>query len=387
VILRYLPLAFKNSLRNRRRSLLTISSVAASMCLLGVLFALYQALFMGKPTPGQALRLITYHKVSLGQALPGSYEARIRQVPGVKEISIYQWFGGVYRDAREQRNFFARFAIEPDKLFTLHPEYELSPEAKQAFQHSRTAAIADKSLADKFGWKPGEKITIVGDIFPVTLELTLVGIFKDPEEAEVLYFNHDYLRESLTGPRRDQVGSFSILADSEEAANRIGPQIDRLFDNAPEPTKTESEAAFSLQFLSFLGNVKLFLIAICGAVTFTILLVSANTMAMSVRERIREVGVLKTLGYPKGAIVGIILGEAAFISLIGGVVGLLLSSALVFVVRAGAAGFQQVKMMSISPSLAVLCLGFAVVIGVASSLVPAVGAARTSILDALRSTG
>lgn len=387
-MLRYLPLAIKNSLRNKRRSMLTISSVAASMCLLGVLFALYQALFLATPVAGAALRLITYHRVSLAQALPASYEAKIRQVPGVKEVTVYQWFGGTYRDARDQRNFFARFSVEPDKVFAVNPLLDLPAEQKQAFLRNRTAAVAEQDLAAKFGWQPGEKITLVGDIFPVTLELTLVGIFKDPEKSESLFFNHEYLRESMGNSRRqDQVGSFWVRAESEEAANRIGPEIDKLFENAPEPTKTESEAAFTLQFLSFLGNVKLFLIAICGAVTFTILLVSANTMAMSVRERITEVGVLKTLGYPNGAILGIILGEAALISLMGGILGLLAASGLVFLVRAGAQGFQQVKLMSISPALGALCLVLAVLIGVGSALIPATGASRTSIIDALRNTG
>jgi putative ABC transport system permease protein len=388
MVLRYLPLAIKNSLRNRRRSVLTISSVAASMCLLGVLFALYQALFLATPVAGAALRLVTYHRVSLAQALPASYEAKIRQVPGVHEVTIYQWFGGVYRDARDQRNFFARFSVEPDKLFSVHPQLEISEDQKRAFLHNRTGAIADQDLAAKFGWKPGEKITLAGDIFPVTLELTLVGTVKDPEKAESLFFNHEYLRESLgNSPRKDQVGSFSVRAVDEAAANRIGPEIDKLFENAPEPTKTESEAAFTLQFLSFLGNVKLFLIAICGAVTFTILLVSANTMAMSVRERIGEVGVLKTLGYPNSAILAIILGEAGIISLMGGILGLLAAGGMVFLVRAGAQGFQQVKLMSISPALGGLCLVLAVLIGVASALIPATGASRTSILDALRNTG
>jgi putative ABC transport system permease protein len=384
---RYLPLVVKNSLRNRRRSALTISSVAASMCLLGILFALYQALFLAAPPAGQALRLITYHRVSLAQALPLSYEQRIRQVPGVKDISIWQWFGGTYKDARDRRNFFARFAVEPARLLAIRSEFKMPEEQRQAFIKSRTGAIASRALADKFGWKPGEKITLVGDIFPVTLDLQLAGIFDDPDNTEQLFFNHDYLRESMTGDRKDTVGAFTVLATDADAANKVGPLIDAMFENAPQPTKTESEAAFSLQFLAFLGNVKLFLIAICAAVTFTILLVSANTMAMSVRERMREVGVLKTLGYTNGSILGIILCEAGLISMIGGAVGVAIAGALVFVVRQGSGGFQQVKAMAITPWLAMSCVIFAAGIGVVSSLVPAASASRASILDSLRDTG
>lgn len=384
---RYLPLIFKNTLRNRRRSLLTISSIAASMCLLGVLFAMYRALFLSDPTPGQALRVITYHRVSLTQALPGSYEQQIRRVPGVEEVSIWQWFGGQYRDARDQRNFFARFGVEPGPLLRIRDDFVMPEDQKKAFLSNRTGAIASRTLADKFGWKTGERITLVGDIFPVNLELTLVGIFDDPDKTETLYFNHEYLRESMTGPRRDQVGAFEVKAVSAEAVPRISREIDKMFENAPEPTRTESEQAFTLSFVSFLGNVKLFLLAICGAVTFTILLVSANTMAMTVRERIREVGILKTLGFSNRAILGIILGESAFISLLGGALGVLIASGVVYIVRQGPAFLQQIKTLSISPPLALFCLVFSMFVGLVSSVVPAAGAARTSILEALRNTG
>ena len=378
----------KNSLRNRRRSLLTISSIAASMCLLGVLFALYQALFLAEPSKDAALRLITYHRVSLAQPLPLSYEAKIQQTPGVKAMTIYQWFGGTYKDARDQKNFFARFSVEPAKLFEVRTDYKLPEDQKQSFLHERTAAIVSRKLASKFGWQPGEKITLVGDIYPVTMELKLAGLIdgNDPDE-EVMYFNHDYLREAMTGPRKDQVGSYWLLAESEAAAKRIGAAVDAQFENSTAQTKTESESAFTLQFLSFLGNLKLFLVAICAAVTFTILLVSGNTMAMSVRERIREVGVLKTLGYTNGSILGIVLGEAAFISLLGGAVGLVLAAGLVSVVKAGAGGMANVRSMAISPTLALFCLSFAVAVGLISSFVPAVGASRTNILDALRNSG
>lgn len=384
---KYLPLIAKNSLRNRRRSLLTISSVAASMCLLGVLFALYSALFLAAPPQSQALRLITYHKVSLAQPLPAAYEARIRQVPGVREVSIWQWFGGTYKDARDRNNFFARFSVEPERFLRIRSEFEMPEDQRRAFLSSRTGAVASRELAAKLGWKLGERINLTGDTYPVQLALTLVGIYDDPEKAEALYFNHEYLRESLPLARRDQVGSFSVLAADAEAAKRIGPEIDQLFDNSPEPAKTESEASFTLQFLDFLGNVKMFLVVICAAVTFTILLVSANTMAMSVRERMREVAVLKTLGYTNGTVLALILGEAGMISAIGGAVGIGLAGLLVFVVRKGGGGFAAIKALAISPLLGGACLLLAVAIGVVSSLVPATGAARSSILDSLRDAG
>ncbi len=385
-MLRYLPLILKNSLRNRRRSVLTILSVAASLCLLGVMFAMYQAFFFSEPTPAQARRLVTRHRVSLGQPLPVSYEPQIRQVPGVREAMIWQWFGGTYKDNRDPKNMFARFGVEPDRLFVIRPEIQLPEDQKLAFQRLQTGCIAGREVALKQNWKVGDRITIVGDIFPVTLELTLTGIFDSPpDENETLYFNRAYLRESLTGARRDQVGTFSVLADSPESVPRIAKAIDQLFENSPAPTKTESEQAFALSFVSFLGNVKMFLLSICGAVTFTILLVTANTMAMSVRERIREVGILKTLGYSPGAILGIVLGESAVISLAGGALGILLAMGMTGAIRS-APGFFF-KSLAISPAVGAVSLVVALLIGAVSSFVPAWSAARTSILEAIRDSG
>lgn len=379
----------KNSLRNRRRSVLTIFSIAASLCLLGVLFALYRGLFLAPPTPGEELRLVTHHKVSLTQSMPASYEDKIRRVPGIEEAMIWQWFGGSYKDARDQKNFFARFCVEPDKFFKVRPEIILPEDEKQAFQHLRTAAIASADLAEAMGWKVGEKIFLTGDIFPVNPELTLVGIFDDPNTSQTLFFSQIYLREMLgaNSAQQDQVGSFEVKAASVEAAGGAAKAIDALFENSTAPTKTESEQAFGLQFVSFLGNIKVFMMSICAAVTFTILLVSANTMAMSVRERLREVGILKTLGYTPGAILFLILGEAGVISLLGGALGLGLASALTAVVRSGPAFLQPMKTLSITPDVGALLLGVALVIGVASSLIPAWNASRVSILESLSSSG
>lgn len=390
MIFRYLPLMIKNSLRNRRRSALTIASVAISLCLLGVLMALYRAMFFGsEQTPAQALRLVTYHKVSLTQPMPVSYGEKIRQVPGVKAVMIRQWFGGSYRDARDTRNFFARFAVEPNSLFQIFSEVTISEEEKQAFVRQRTACVASRTLADKFGWQRSERITLVGDIFPVTLELTLVGIFDEPDQNELLFFNYDYLRDSLppTYAGRDVIGQYVVQADNTTDVPRVTRAIDALFENSPAPTKTESERAFQLSFISFLGNLKLFLLAICGAVTFTILLVSANTLSMSVRERIREIGILKTLGFTSPAILGVILGEAIIIAVIGGLLGCLLAGGLCAVISHTPTPLQALRALSVTPLIAALTVTVALLIGALSALLPALSAARTPILDSLRHTG
>jgi putative ABC transport system permease protein len=373
----------KNALRNRRRSILTVCSVAVSLCLLGVMFAIYHAFYFSEATPEQALRLVTRNRISLATVMPISYRQKILQVPGVREAMVSQWFGGVYK---EPKNFFARFAAEPDRIFTVYPEFHVPEDQKKAFQSERSACMLAKALAAKYDIHLGDRVTLKGDIFPVNLELTVRAIY-DGSDNEALYFNLDYLFQSLPPGRRDFAGMFTILADRAESVPRIAEQIDEQFRNAPIRTLTESEKAFQLGFVSFLGNVKVFLLGICAAVTFTILLVTANTMAMSVRERVKEVGVLKTLGFTNGSILGIILGEAAVLSLAGGVVGCLLASLLTGVVRQAPAVVANLKSLTLLPSVAALLLVVAVFIGVFSSLIPAWNASRTPILDSLRYGG
>ena len=380
---RHLPLILKNSWRNRRRTLLTILSVGVSLCLLGILMAIYHAFYFSEPNASQALRLVTRNKVSLAFPMPQSYREKIRQIPGVQEVGISQWFGGVYIDRRPE-HMFARFAVEPDKIFTIHGEMTIPEDQKKAFQQERTACIAGRLLAEKYNWHLGERITLQGDIFPVTLELTLRGVFEHADNPEVLYFSREYLEESLPLGRRGNAGTFNILARSTEDVPRIEKAVDEQFSNSPVQTKTETESAFSLSFVAFLGNIKAFLLSVCAAVTFTIVLVSANTIAMSVRERVREVGVLKTLGYTRGAILGIILGEAVTISLVGGVLGVGLATVLAGVVRHAPAFILQLRMLTIGLPVAALCLLVAALIGLVSAFVPAFQASRISIMEALR---
>lgn len=388
-MLRYLSLMVKNSLRNRRRSALTMISIGMSLCLLGVLGALYRGLFLAPPAPGQELRLVVHHKVSITQPLPAAYEMKIRQVPGVREAMIWQWFGGTYKDARVQANFFARFCVEPDKFFKVRPEISMPEDQQQAFLHLRTGAVASSDLVERMHWKIGEKIFLTGDIFPVNPELTLVGIITDPNTTESLFFSQEYLRQMLgnNNSRQDEVGSFQVQVERADQVASVAKTVDDMFANSPAPTKSESEQAFALQFVSFLGNVKLFLMAICAAVTFTVLLVSANTMAMSVRERIREVGILKTLGYTPGTILFMILGEAGVLAVLGGVVGLVLAMGLTRIIRQGPSFMQAMKTLTITPDVASGLLVLAFFIGVASSFVPAYNASRTPILESLKNSG
>jgi len=388
--LNYLPLITKNSFRNRRRSLLTVISIAASLCLLGLLLTIYHAFYYTEATPDQALRLITRNRVSLANPLPLSYQQQIKQVPGVKEVMINQWFGGVYKDSRDPANFFARFATEADKFGTVNPEYKLTDSEREAFVNDRTGCIVGRKTANRHNLKVGDRVTLTGDIFPVKLELTVRGIYDGTVDNESLFFHYKYLNESLASSAgfSDVVSTFVIRMESPDDANSISKTIDDMFRNSTAQTKTETEQAFGLSFLAFLGNVKLILLSICAAVTFTILLVSGNTMAMAVRERVREVGVLKTLGFTNGIVLWLMVGEAMVISLVGGLIGLALASGLCLLLRGmpSAMTFADFSQLSVPPSVVMICLLVAAMIGFVSSFIPAWGASKRSIVEALKFT-
>lgn len=383
-MIRLAPLVLRNVFRNRRRSLLTLASSAVSLALLAMLLAIYQGFFHGEDSsPTEALRLICRHRVSLTQSLPASHQSRLEAVPGVRSVSAWTWFQGTYIDPK---NFFARFAVDADRIFDLRQDW-VAPEAeRKAFEKQRTACAVAQKIADDYKIKVGDRVTIVGDIYAVTLELTVATIFQHPPNTECLIFHREYLTELLPvgSSTRDSVGTFLMLAEKPEDVTRISRAVDTMFDNSPYPTRTESEKEFGRSFLAFLGNIKLFLAAICGAVTFTILLVSANTVAMAVRERTREIAILRTLGYTPGEILQLILAESVFISLLGGLVGLGLGWLLARGIASASAGFgfQGIKWQA-----ALIVLGMAVLIGLLAALVPAVAASRRNVVESLRFTG
>jgi putative ABC transport system permease protein len=382
---KHLPMIFKNCWRNLRRTILTVLSIGVSLCLLGVLLAIYQAFYFSDPTPDEALRLVTRNRISLAQTMPEAYRSVIQKIPGVKEVAIEDWFGGLYKDDRPE-HMFARFATEPDKIFKIRSEIRMPDDQKAAFQRERSACIIGRPIAEKQQLKLGDKLTLKGDIYPFDLELTVRGIFDADKNEDLLYFNREYLEQSMQERRRGQAGMYLILANSPEDVPRVERAIDDQFHNSPVQTKTESENAFSLSFVAFLGNVKLFLLIVCAAVMFTMLLVSANTIAMSVRERVREVGVLKVLGFTRGLVLAIILTEAVIVSLLGGALGIFMASGMTAVVRSGPAFLDQLKHLALTPPVAVICLGIAAVIGLLSAFIPAFQASRIPILEALRST-
>lgn len=382
----HLPLIFKNTWRNKRRTFLTLASIAASLCLLGFLLAIANMFFWAESSADQAYRLIVRNRVSLANPMPVSYMPRIKQVSGVEEAMIFQWFGGTYKDARDPSNFFPRFGLELEKLNKIYPEYKIDPAQMKALLSDRTGCVVGRKLAKNKGFDIGSKIPLQGDIFPVNLDLTVRAIYDSERDNEALYFHFAYLNESLSQGRMDSIGTFVIRMANPDDATRISSEIDAMFRNAPLQTKTETERAFELSFLSFLGNVKVFLLAICSAITFTILLVSGNTMAMAVRERVKEVGILKTIGFTNGKIFSLLLGESMMISFFAGIIGLSLTVLLCGFLRGTPSTFADMSRLSTPPWILFTTLAIALLIGLVSATIPAWSAARRSIVDAMRVT-
>ena len=382
---RHFPLVVRNATRNRRRSLLTVLSIATSLCLLGVLLSLYHEFYLRDPAEGQSPRLVVRNRVSITNIMPVAYREKIRTIPGVRNVTAFQYFGGTYKDSREMKNLFSRFSVEADKLFAIYPEFEVPNEQKEAFVRDRTGCIIGAPLAERLGLKVGDRIVIQGDIFPVLLDLRVRAIYHSPRDSENLFFHDEYMRESLSRGIKDVVSMFVVRAESPQVMPEVSRAIDEMFRNSQYETQTDTERAFEMSFLGYLGNVKMFLLSIGGALTFTVLLVSANTMAMSVRERVREVGILKSLGFTRGTILGILIAESVLMALAGGVLGLLCSKLMLRVLRMAPAFFVNLKTAALTPPLAVLCLLFAALIGFVSCILPAYSASRRSIVEAMRS--
>jgi len=372
----------KNTFRNLRRSLLTVLSIGFSLLLLTLMMAIWRNFYMSKGTEESALRLVTRHKVSLAFTMPSFYREKIRAVPGVAGVVPENWFGGVYKDDKSG-NFFAQFGTDPDEFFKVFKDWQIPEDQVKAWQRDRAGAVVDSKQAQQYGWKVGQKVVITGTIFPVNLELTIRGIFTAPRPTQSLYFNQKYVEEAVPY-MKGQEGFYTILADSPEAVRTIGSSIDGMFHNSPQPTRTETEAAFQLGFLAMLGNVKMFILSICGAVVFAILLVSANTMAMSIRERTREVAVLKTLGFTRGTVLGLFVGEAVVLALVGGVGGSVIAYFLgIGASKAGGfAGALQVN----APTMLVAWV-VAALVGFISAIIPSYNASRLGIVEGLRHIG
>ena len=373
----------KSAFRNKRRSLLTVASIAFSLLLLCIMLCVWRSFYIDKGAPDSALRIMTRHKVSLANFIPIYYREKIRTVPGVVHVVPMTWFGGKYKDDKPE-NFFAQFATDPDEYFDVAADKVMPADQLAAWKHDRAGCVVDAELARKHNWKIGDHIILQGSIFPTTLDLNLRGIYSIDPPNSALYFHAKYLEESVSW-FKDSAGFYFTRVDTAENMPRAAHAIDDMFHGTPVPTKSESEQAFKLDFINTLGSVKVFILSICGAVVFTTLLVCANTMAMSIRERTREVAVLRTLGFTRENILKLLLSESIAISLMGGLVGIALGTLVIKAMSRPGIGLPVSMHMTAATALVVMLV--AAVVGLISGVIPSYRASNLGIVDALRHIG
>jgi putative ABC transport system permease protein len=367
-----------NVLRNKRRSALTILSIGFSLFLLIALWTVLNGLLNPPENEVSARRLAVRRSTSLADQMPLAYADKIKRLPHVAMLMPLQWFGGYYR---EESNQVATLASDPELFFKMLPEIKVSDATRKGFLTDRRGAVIGRLLMQHYGWKPGDTITIKGNIFPVDLELHVVGQYTNPDQENGIYVRWDYVNELMgdTG----QIASFWVLTDAKENVAGLCEAIDALFRNTSAETKTETEKAFILGFVSMLGNVRLMIGAIALVVVFTMLLVAASTMAMTIRERMREVAILKALGYSPGHVLGLIVAEGVTIALAGWLTAYGLAVAL-------SHADTNTMTMGFVPKFAPpdwiigSALGVALAIGLAASILPGLGASRLTVAAAIR---
>ena len=374
----------KSAFRNKRRSILTVASIAFSLLLLSIMLSVWRGFYIDKGAPDSALRIMTRHKVSLANFLPIYYRDKIRAVPGVVHVTPMTWFGGKYKDDKPE-NYFAQFATDPDEYFDVAADKIMPADQLAAWKKDRAGCVVDADLARKHDWKIGDHIHVQGTIFPANLDLTLRGIYTIDPPSSNLYFHAKYLEESVDW-FKDTAGFYFTRVATPEDMPKAAHAIDDMFHGSPVPTKSESEQAFKADFISMLGNVKAFILAICGAVVFTTLLVCANTMAMSIRERTREVAVLKTLGFTKRGVLGLFVSEAVALSLAGGLLGVGLGWLMVYELTHSPQFFSFFP-LKVTPGIWLVALFTSGVVGLLSSAVPSYHASQINIVDGLRHIG
>ncbi len=382
--MKYFYLIFSALKRKKIRTSLTLLSIVVAFVLFGYLAAIRQAFDVGVEVAG-ADRLIVRHKVSIIQLLPQSYEAKIERIKGVLGAAHSTWFGGIYQ---EPKNFFAQMAVVPQDLFDMFPEFIIPDQQKSDWLATRSGAIAGRGLAERFGWKIGDRIPINATIWTKkdggrTWEFDLVGIYDGKEkgtDTSQFFFRYDFFDETRAGGS-GQVGWYTVRVGDPDHAAEIARAIDREFANSKVETKTEPEGAFVQGFANQIGNIGFIIMSIMAAVFFTLLLVAGNTMAYAVRERTSELAVLKALGFTDRGVLGLVLGESLFLTFVGGAIGLALAWILVSMGDPTNGSFPVFYLPTTE-----LLIGFALIGAVAflAGIVPALQAQRLQIADALR---
>jgi putative ABC transport system permease protein len=382
-----LKLIIKNSFRHRLRTILTIFGVAVAILSFGLLRTVVSAWYAGVEA-SSASRLVARNAISLIFPLPLSYEDKIRQIEGVKLVSFGTWFGGIYID---EKHFFANYAVEPETYLKLYPEIIIPKDQKKAFLQDRKAAVVGRILIEKYGWKIGDIITLKGTIYPGTWDFVIRGIYRGRDKTvdeSAFIFHWDYLNETLkkTAPMRaDQVGWYMIGVTNPNLAADVAVRIDKAFKNSLAETLTETEKAFQLGFISMTEAIVIAIKLVSFVVVFIIMVVVANTMAMTARERIGEYSIFKTLGFGGWYIAELVFGESLFITMIGCAVGIALTFPAADIFSSALSTYFPV--FNVAKKTIYMDIVASVIVGTVAALFPTWRAIKIRVADGLRRIG
>ena len=370
----------KNAFRNKRRAALSVLSVAASLFLLVALQVVLNEFSNPPEDVGTALRIAVRNKVSIASPLPVRQRALIEKIPGVEAVTPLTFFGGNYKG--EDNTFFAQFATDPDALMGVFGEALISPDRLDAWKKDRTGAIIGIDTAKRYNLKPGDRLPLVGQYYPVDLDLTVTGIYEGTSDDRNVWFHQKYLDELLGDP--GTVGMWWVKARSADDVPRIIDQVNAAFANTSAEVVAETERAFQMGFVSMWANIKVLISSICSVVVFALLLVTASTMSMAVRERMRELAVPKALGFRRHELFAFILAESFGLS----AVGLLLGAGGAWLISANIDAPTLTgglfPLLTVTPRILGTAALVAVLLGIVSSLAPALSVARMSVVEGLK---
>jgi len=377
--MKYLPLLVKNLFRKKTRLILTVGSFAVAMFLFGFLAIVHNSFSLASNVAG-ADRLMVQNRVSIIQPLPFSYRDRMLQMSGVKEVTYANWFGGVYQD---EKNFFPQYAIDVPTWRSMYPELAVPDDQWKAFVDDRQGCIVGIKTAQKYGFKVGDRVPIKGTIFQGTWEFNVRGIYNSSKQGEDLtqfWFHQDYLDEGRKFGK-GTVGWYVIKVDNPDHAVKVSETVDSTFANSSFETKTQTEKAFIAGWAKQTGNIGLLVTIIGSIVFFTLLLVIGNTMAMTVRERVRELAVFKAIGFSNAFVLLLVLAESVLIAVIGGCLGL---GGVKIVTILGDPTNGMIQAFYLPGNMAALGAAIALGVGLLAGMLPAVSASRLRVVDALR---
>ena len=377
--MKYGHLILTNLFRKKTRTALTAGSFAVALFLFGILAVVRGAFQQGVQVAG-ADRVVVVNRVSIIQPLPLAYRDRLLRIPGVTHVTFANWFGGVYQD---ERNFFPQFAIDRETYRQMYPEFVIPDDQWQAFLGDKEGAVVGEALAERFKWKVGDRIPIKGTIFAGSWEFNVRAIYKGrrvQDDETQLWFRWDYLDERKQFGK-GRVGWYTVRIDDPDSAVRVVKAIDEMFANSPAETKTDTEKAFAAGWVKQMGNIELLITTIGSVVFFTLLLVTGNTMAIAVRERTRELAVLKAVGFSDPFVLMLVIVETIIVAAVGGGVGLGLAK--LFTLRGDPTG-GLLPFFYLPASAIVSGLALALMVGLLAGILPALSASRLRIVDALR---